>query len=484
MTKVNIKEIDDYFQDFETEAKNWKTQFDGITKSVDGIIGMDSFEGTSAEKTKNYFKDAHKMVIQSFSSVIDASTKNATALLDAFSGDVDNSTTAIIKSDYVEAQSKALKSSISSLKGYNTAINNQVKGVADITSSDATSFSKVTAEETAFSKVVTDLLAHLSSYSSDSLKSVQEIEASLDDLESALKEIEGIQEKGIDKYTVDPFANPAMAILATINDFLNAGGGAGEKAVEAASQSIEFFRLILVGKITYRDGQLIYHGVRGLETLGVDIRSVQRAYQEFRATGGVNLNGTNYSFRRIIQNFTDEVLGGEYSISGATTGGIGANIASKAGKGFVDALNPKDYWKSLKSLKAAPVIGAAVTTLTAGMSAYENYNDAKGQGLSDGEAKVASAINTTVVDVGLAGASAATGVAVVSALAVGAAPAIAVAAIGTAAGMAIYWGLDNLKIEGKPLTGHIKDFVNTSVESVSSTISSISSTVGGWLSFG
>lgn len=66
MTKVNIKEIDDYFQDFETEAKNWKTQFDGITKSVDGIIGMDSLKGPLLRKQRIILKMRIKWLFKVF----------------------------------------------------------------------------------------------------------------------------------------------------------------------------------------------------------------------------------------------------------------------------------------------------------------------------------------------------------------------------------------------------------------------------------
>ncbi|WP_233896692.1 T7SS effector LXG polymorphic toxin [Heyndrickxia coagulans] len=100
--KVEMTEVVSFSDELKSAASSLKSQLDAIKKSANQIAEMDSFTGLTADSAKDYLKDFHMKVVDSFTTLFESLSTQLSSHIVTFQSEVDSSNAVLLDSDYLE----------------------------------------------------------------------------------------------------------------------------------------------------------------------------------------------------------------------------------------------------------------------------------------------------------------------------------------------------------------------------------------------
>ncbi|MBP1044995.1 hypothetical protein I6N96_01795 [Enterococcus sp. BWM-S5] len=414
MANVDMTEVHDYFEEYTSASEVLRESLLELRNNMRSLSGLNSFEGESASAVKNYLTDVHVETSVGYQDLIDSSKSLMKFSINLFHDMVDSDHSCIIKSDYIDSLEDDVKSTKDSLKSSVESVNKEIGTIADISSASTIDAGTITDTYDKLKKVTTDLLTHLTEFTSVQNGRSSNLEELLSNLNSVHGEMSALSQsgKGISGYSKESTGIDILGILKK-----------GKSIRGDVKRGIKYSKAAYLWKIT-KDSKLIdrskhylsgckyylkdskWSKMFGIKFLNTDGKARILEYKN----GVITKEGKNIYKQlgfvdgdpKFLLNYGKGKLG--------VVKGVGKAAADGA-KGSFKIIDYKGYSELGKFGKAMTHAGNVMSVAAVGLSAYDNYTEAKLQGLNTSQRIVSTTVNTGI-DLAAAGAGAKVGMAI------------------------------------------------------------------------
>ena len=404
-----MSEVHDMLNDFSSSSSSLRESLLSLRNNTRNVSNLESFSGAGASATKGYLKDVHVEVSVAYQDIIDDMKDKLKTSVTTFHSKVDSDQSCIIKSDYVTDFENKVKTSKDTIKKSVKAINTATSSINDISSVSKISTDEMTSDYDQIKKITTDLLKNFSEYSSTEASMLIGLEDGISKLNSTQNEMNKISSSssGVGGYA----PNKSKNLLSYLREAKKINRDS--KRLYKASKNIYFGYVLKMSKGSNKYKYYLsnskyakFFGVKLLKDLPPGKNRVLQYNAGYITKEGKNLF-KSLGFIDGDPKFLLNYKGGK-----AKALGKAAKDGAKNSFKIFDFKGFKGLSKTGKVLKGA---GTGLTVLSAGLSAYDNYNDAKVQGLSKKQSVLSSALGTAG-DLAVGGASAQVGMAIGTAI--------------------------------------------------------------------
>lgn len=469
MAKIEMSEVIALCQEFQTAAENVKDSLEKINGNATDISSLNSFTGDGPSKAKNYLKDIYKGVNEAYNETLEIITDSFDVAISNFESSVDEASDTLIQDEYLETVRTEVEKSSKLVKNATKTINASIGSISDISNASKVNTSEISKSSKEFNQIIEKLKKSLSSFISSS----QSIAADCDNAIEYLGKIQAEMNKitsngGISGYKASTITT-VMGLLKE-NKKLNKARKHSLKLVAAVNSARGYKKLKASGDIFYNTRNI----KNATKVWIIDPNTGKKVLASSARRSIPGSVGFNKKGKEFLKN--KELQFDKYQLKRTKLSGIGR--ASKDGVKdsfkLVDVSGIKNSFKSGSWIKGTgKVLGGGLSVGFTALSAYDNYTDAKKQGLNKKEAVVASGINTAT-SMAVYGASAKVGMAIGTAIFPGAGTVVG-AVLGLATGMIIS-GVAN-KVLDKVLLDPLKKGVNKTVKEVGKKVKQLGNNV-------
>ncbi|MEF2292232.1 T7SS effector LXG polymorphic toxin [Virgibacillus dokdonensis] len=438
--KVDISEVIEFSSDFQKVSTHIKSSLKEISTNIEQIIGMDTFSGKAAKNAKGYFDSFHKHgIIEALTELFTDLNHNLKDHLEAFHSNVDSHENAIIQSDYLNDQQIKINIDYQKLRDLDDRIQKAIHNVSDITSAGIPSFYTIVQDEKEVVETITELEENFNSFTNEGKSHNSQTKALIEHIEKTMNSVKG--SAGVERFSDYKNDENFKKLSSLTSTYLapSISGYTSSKAIARAAENdgLSVSKYEKNGRITYR----INASEAALKELGIKPNKHAKYSLYQSGKSGRAKTPLNYYDKKtgkqvwspegkeLVRKYPSLEL---YNYNTKTTEkfkSVGRVIARGAVNSVTD-LNPR----GIISGTAANGIGKGLGALGIGLNYYNNYNDAKTDGLNDTDAYTRATIDTTI-DTATAGAVTA-GVTAVASFA------IPIPFVGTAIGVAAGIGVN------------------------------------------
>src|SRR5699024_8604894 len=100
--KVDLSEVNSMADKIKATSNVLEKDLHDVTRQLDELIALDSFQGDTATHAKKYFESVHQTAIHSIQLIAHQLASNIEMHIDTFNEDVDTSVTAKIEYNYLQ----------------------------------------------------------------------------------------------------------------------------------------------------------------------------------------------------------------------------------------------------------------------------------------------------------------------------------------------------------------------------------------------
>lgn len=502
-----MQEVNDLLDDFGVASSSLKSTLKSMKNNTNNVVGLNSFSGKAAQATKNYLKDIHIEAVNSYVEMIDDLKETLKSSVDLFYSMVDNENSAIIKSTYVESFEKDLKKNEQNIAQSIESVNTHIGSISDISSTSKIDKSEFLTDFEKVSEIIEDVLTNMEAFSSSQgeiLTNVEDRISKLQSMQSSMSEVTS-SKGGISNYSRkkhSAIAETLRIIRSTRADFNKAKNVISLAYLEKTgrikvtygkkgSMRYELFNKSKLPGFLNKVGKKFSFVNKYADKLGkldkkfVDYLMEKSGVKKFKYG----------STKRILTSFKGTTKSNKFmTLFGSATkdplilrkmNGLGSKIKTMTtivkDKVKSNLPTPKNYktnyknWKAdmsvagkySKTLKAAKFAGGVATIAATGLTAYDNFQNAREAGLSGAEVGVSTAVNTGI-DLATTGVAMKVGMAIGTAIFPGGGTIVGAVGgfvVGMVAGSIIDKGIS-------PVKNYVKDKVNEGIKNISSAIGS------------
>lgn len=130
--KVEFEELSDVYDSLDEIINNQLEIFSNLRTAINDFISTEEFKGETADKIKSYFEEMHLEIISSLESVLMSINAKVYKLNEDFSNNVDNSSVAILDTEYINGKKTNIETQKSNWQEVNSDFNTVLKSVSDI----------------------------------------------------------------------------------------------------------------------------------------------------------------------------------------------------------------------------------------------------------------------------------------------------------------------------------------------------------------
>lgn len=130
--KVEFEELSEVYDSLDEIIGNQLEIFEDLKTAINEFISTDEFKGKTADKIKSYFEEMHLEIISSLESVLMSVYAKVYSLNEDFSNNVDNSSVAILKTEYIEKKKGEIDAQKKGWGEINYTFDLILKGISDI----------------------------------------------------------------------------------------------------------------------------------------------------------------------------------------------------------------------------------------------------------------------------------------------------------------------------------------------------------------
>ncbi|GGK09153.1 transposase [Lentibacillus kapialis] len=214
--KVEVSAVMAFSDELKTASEDIKTSLSRVEESIESIIAMESFSGKAANEAKAYFEDLHKTVLTSFHGLFTDLDNNLQKHLESFQWRVEESESAIIKSNYLQDTEADVNDDYDRLNEEKESIREILSSVSDISSASQPSSWTLEADKDDAIETITDLKEKLDSFTSEGKQQILQTEDLLHQIEVALNNAGAVQ--GDARFT-DYRGNSSAVGLSVLRDY-------------------------------------------------------------------------------------------------------------------------------------------------------------------------------------------------------------------------------------------------------------------------
>lgn len=455
MTTVKISEVQDWSNNLSTFTTEFSGKLDTLKEASNGLATLESFDGNGAGSVKNYLKDTHSKLAESYKEAVSSFSDEVKRSLTDFSSQVDNSGDCVIKKSEIETFKTTVETQYKSVKTSLKTINTEFSNVSSICSVSKIELTEANEAWTELKKIIKTMFEDLQTFESSFSGVLSIFSTQLDGLNQVSQTMGQIGEVGLNNYNAKNFSklNDVWGNLDILKDGYKLG-----KGLKFFEQCIKDGSLVLVENA---NGQKIWKvTTKKLYDMINTTRRPWRSGSQFRYVSEWNGTFKSGTMGLFEEKFQLPNTHPAYLKPGGLKNSV-KGIGSATWKGALDDFKPSSF-KGLNNL------GKGLFIANVGMSAWDNFSDAHNDpSLTTTEANFAGAVNTAT-DVAIGGAtwagSMATAAAIGTAICPGGGTVAAVAVTAGAIGISIgvNWVLDKTGIKDT-----VKDIGKGAVKAVS-----------------
>ncbi len=524
--KIAMEELLDLQLDLKSSVKNITAKLDTVKQKTNNISKMHSFQGVTADTTKQYFQNVHGQIIMDLQETTRHVLENYSKMIHAFQQMVDADSNAILTKEYLTDLNKEVKTLENSMKDIHHEGQQIITSVSDIISLQPPVISMFIDNVSNSEKYIQNVKERFHHFNQ---KGLQIVNDSKQDVEKVMQKIRQLTTNSIASSNNFPKLNSKdieniQIEWATMTVGMLAGMKSFEKVLKninkantlmtAAAQLYTYFKLdkktrdILrkkgihgFTKEQYRNFNNIisttfyrfkakdfmhhlgefktkaftednYKILRdSLDAYGKErgklamLREYDKLFGLEKYREFVKLSPSKKTIK-MVTTFGDEFVGKKYKATKRAIKSLPSWKNPKiAYKNVAESF--KESTKGMNSLgKSMKAVGKGLGPLGVGIVATDNYKTYKGD--------TQKVVVGTVVDTAFSSGAAAAGAAVGSAF---------LPPIGTVVGAGVGIGanvLINKKYDGKSLPEKSKELINKQIKSTAKACKKISSSISGW----
>ncbi|MGX7263800.1 T7SS effector LXG polymorphic toxin [Enterococcus crotali] len=404
MAKIDMSEVKLLKEDLTKNADKATSAIAETKAGLGNIKDMDSFKGDGAKATKNYITHAHNNLIEVYDNIIEDLKSNFTYSMDQFSSSVDNDASCIIDSSYVTQLKTEVTSATKSISSAIKSINKEISSISDITSASKIQTTEFKSDEKEFKKIITDMIDKFEAFisaSSNKVSQSKEFISTLNSMQGQIQKISAVPNgiKGFNKSKIQIFKDLRNSYK-NIKKYAKPGIGAVHFVYHAKKGNIKV-KYVKYGKLDIRivNPKAIIGKIRKNRFDKWTYTKDWGKGTAYRAMTGIKKGKVELAN---ATSKTSKFWTLDKSVLGVSKGTIAKRLKDSVKSPFTG-------WKNLgtfgKFAKGAGLVGTAVD---AGLSGYDNFNDATKQGLTGSKRVVSTTVNTSI-DVGIKAGGAAVG---------------------------------------------------------------------------
>lgn len=400
--KVDISEVIEFSSDFQKVSTHIKSSLKEISTNIEQIIGMDTFSGKAAKNAKGYFDSFHKHgIIEALTELFTDLNHNLKDHLEAFHSNVDSHENAIIQSDYLNDQQIKINLDYQKLRDLDDRIQKAIHNVSDITSAGIPSFYTIVQDEKEVVETITELEENFNSFTNEGKSHNSQTKALIEHIEKTMNSVKG--SAGVERFSDYKNDENFKKLSSLTSTYLapSISGYTSSKAIARAAENdgLSVSKYEKNGRITYR----INASEAALKELGIKPNkhakySLYQSGKSGRAKTPLNYYDKKTGKqvwspegRNIIKEYPEMRAYNDKATNWDKFKAVGKSTVHGA-KDNISGINPKNILGN-GHLRTA---GKALGPLGAGLSYYNNYNDARADGLTREEAYSRAAVDTTV----------------------------------------------------------------------------------------
>src|SRR5690625_2417608 len=398
--KIDISEAITFSDDLTKTSQDIESKLKSVKSFIDQINAMDSFSGKAADSAKGYFNEFHLTVMESFEELFTDLDNNVKQHIEAFQSNVDSSESAIIESDYLTDHKNDIDIEYQNLKNMHRTIEKTIDEVSDISSASAPITHSITNDNREVVKTIDELEENLTSFTKEGKSHDSQTKELLNYIEVTMNKTSG--REGEERFTTYNKDN-------TLDELKKLSDSGGTAAVglttsrtiyEAAKdQGLTATKYIKNGKVTYR----INATEDALKKLGVTpdahaTRDFKKQKKNGKPKTALNYHDKNTGKQVNSQTGKDAVAKYPELVAfndKATNPDKVKSVGNAFGKGFGNGIKDALDFKGIVSNGAKGAL-KVFAPLTAGLSYWDNYNDAQAEDLSGLDAHTRAAVDTTI----------------------------------------------------------------------------------------
>ncbi|MBU8790683.1 LXG domain-containing protein [Oceanobacillus caeni] len=194
--KVDLSEVIELSNDLKSASEEIKDSLTSVEDSIDSLISLNSFSGETATAAKNYYQDLHQTVLTSFKGLFTDLHENLELHIKTFHSKVDESETALIKSDYLKNKEEDMNDDYKKLDAAQQTVRDIINSVEDISSATAPSTASIdTAKNDAVDTLI-ELEENLNSFTSEGEDQISDIDTLLSNIEMTINDAGAVSGSG------------------------------------------------------------------------------------------------------------------------------------------------------------------------------------------------------------------------------------------------------------------------------------------------